>query len=108
MFHLTTINAVSPKIRRHICDHCWRRSPGSESLSPAVPRECQEGCPVFELLPTLVKRAQLFDPMLTPLRRAVGHVIDQYCEAGGDTTGALKEHRDELARIVAREVERRG
>ena len=63
MYHLIQAEAIEPKVRLEICSRCWRRPRHSESLPPAVPRQCQPTCAIFQLLPALAKRAELIDPM---------------------------------------------
>jgi hypothetical protein len=109
MYHLIQAAAIEPKVRLEICSRCWRRPRHSESLPPAVPRECQATCPIFQLLPALVKRAELIDPMIASPEHAVRTMIHRYCRdtPGGDI-GTLATYGPKLAHIVAESVENAG
>lgn len=109
MYHLLTASAVEPRVRRCICTRCWRRPPGSESLSPATARSCQDECPIFQLLPALVQRAELMDPSISCPEHALREVIHQYGEKG-DASDAktLELYGGKVAHILAEMVETGG
>ena len=109
MYHLIQAQAIEPKIRLEICNRCWRRPRHSESLPPAVPRECQPTCPIFQFLPDLVQRAELIDPMIASPEHALTTMINRYChDARGGDIGTLATYGTKLAHIVAESVDRGG
>jgi hypothetical protein len=109
MYHLLPATAVEPWVRRAICSRCWRRPPGSESLSPATPRWCQETCPLFQLLPALVQRAELMDPSISCPEHALREMIHQR-RAAADVSDAktLELYGGKVAHIIAEMVETAG
>ena len=109
MYHLLDTADVEPRIRRKICTHCWRRPIGSESLSPATARSCQDACPIFRLLPLLVKRAELLDPSISSTEHALNEILSrQREEVGGTDAMTLKLYGATVAHIVADMVETGG
>jgi len=53
MQHLKNMELFERAIRLEVCTKCYQRPPGSETLSPAKPRECQGKCSIFRNLPRL-------------------------------------------------------
>ena len=109
MYHLLDTADVEPRVRRSICTHCWRRPLGSEVLSPATARSCQDTCPIFRLLPLLVKRAELLDPSISRTEDVLQEMVNRQREQV-DATDAmtLKLYGATVAHIVADMVETAG
>ena len=109
MYHLLDPAAVEPRVRRCICTRCWRRPPGSELLPPATRRSCQESCPIFQFLPTLVERAELMDPSISCPEHALREMIHQHREkADAFDAKTLELYGEEVAHFIAEIVEESG
>ena len=109
MYHLFDATDVEPRIRRLICTQCWRRPPGSGALSPAIARPCQDTCPIFRLLPALVRRAELMDPSIGCPAHALREQIDAVREQS-DALDAktLEQYGGKVSHIIAEMVETAG
>lgn len=108
MYHLNQARAIEPHVRDRICSRCWRRPRHSESLPPAVPRPCEGTCHIFQLLPVLVKRAELLDPMIASREHALREIVDSYCDNSPNGAGTLALYGSGVAHIVAEMVDRAG
>jgi hypothetical protein len=108
VYHLIQSSMVEPQVRQHICNRCWRRPRHSESLPPSVPRSCEAACPIFDLLPSLVQRAHLMDPMITSREHALRTIIDQHCHDSPNDIGTLALYGSCLAHLVGEAVDKSG
>jgi hypothetical protein len=96
-------------VRRLVCTHCWRRPPGSESLSQATARSCQATCPIFQLLPALIRRAELLDPSIGCSEHALQEMVDLRREQVEPVDEMmLKRYGATVVRVVAEMVETAG
>jgi hypothetical protein len=101
MYHLIDARAIEPQIRRRICERCWRRPLNSETLSPATPRSCESTCPVFQMLPYLVRRAELVDPSIASIEQVLRQCIADYCNDTKCDVEVLQHYGSGLAHIIA-------
>jgi hypothetical protein len=106
MHHLLSVAAVQPRVRREICTRCWLRPLGSELLPPGTPRPCQQACPIFQLLPLLVIRAERMDPSISCPEHALREMVDQHGETlEGADARLLKLYGRRVANIVSEMVD---
>lgn len=108
MYRLIDARVIKPQIRRRICARCWRRPVNSETLSPATPRSCEPTCPIFQVLPHLVRRARSVDPSIASPEQVLCECIADHCHNKKGDVEVLQHYGRGLAHIIADMAETRG
>src|SRR5689334_20295004 len=82
MVHHPKLELARSILRQRVCQRCYMRPAGSEALGPTVARSCEDGCPIFMSLPTLLRiDVQATDRSLGGFERAVRDLVCQTCMA---------------------------
>ena len=82
MQHKPTLEVMQRAIRAEICPTCHLRPPGSETMRPSQPRNCEPQCTIFKSLPTLNQIVdQIDDETMIPYQHAMEELICLECDA---------------------------
>ena len=100
-------HAAEAQIRAHVCSKCPRRPWEFREDTAAVAWRCQRACPIFQMLPHLVERAELLDPMLCSREQVLRHELEDAGRSEASRTRAtlLSRNAGSVAHIVGRLVE---
>ena len=103
MRHTNLQHAAEAQIRAHVCSKCPRRPWEFRADTAAVAWRCQRACPLFQMLPHLVERAELLDPMLCSRERVLRNELEDAgrSEESRIRAALLNRNADDVARIVA-------
>jgi len=103
MRHPNLQHAAEAQIRAHICSKCPRQPWEFRDDTAAVAWRCQRACPIFQMLPHLVDRAELLDPMLCSREQLLRHELEEAgrSEASRIRSTLLNHNAADVAHIVA-------
>ena len=96
------LRAADTQVRARICSKCPRRPWDIGDDTATVAWRCQRSCPIFQMLPHLVERAELLDPMLCSREQILRSELE---EAGRSETSRIRatllnRNASEVAQIV--------
>ena len=107
MRHPNLQHAAETQIRAHVCSKCPRRPCEFRDDTAAIAWRCQRACPIFQMLPNLVERAELLDPMLCSREQVLQRELKDAGRAEPSRIRAtlLKRNAADVAHIVGDLVE---
>lgn len=79
MQHLSQDELARRAVRAQICPSCYQRPPGSESLQPDQPRQCEPRCAIFQSLPTLQTLVARRDTKLDSVEQTMRNQVCNHC-----------------------------
>jgi hypothetical protein len=79
MQHLSQDELARRAVRAQICPKCCQRPPGSESLRPTEPRNCEPRCAIFLSLPTLQMLVTCRDSRLHSVEQTMRNQVCNHC-----------------------------
>jgi hypothetical protein len=112
MRHLTQDDVARRAVRAQICPVCYQRPPGSETLKPDEPRECEPHCAIFLSLPILQTLVACRDSKLDSIEQTMRNQVCNHCTlspSAGDfcseslaRTCPLSRHALDVIRLLER------
>lgn len=103
----TVLETADTQIRARVCRSCPRRPWDSRSENASIPWLCQRGCPIFQILPSLISRTDWSGLTRDVRERIIREALQAASGREWSRIRAtlLKRYADEIARTVAGLVE---